>query len=193
MTEEQFKILGAALLVIAYFLSVVVNYLQFRKVSKEVNELKVVVKDTQEIRDALRKPLEGIWNVCGDFSMYHNADERHFTTGEMSFDWNPDKSIYDVLYVYGVQKVNYNDDVITCFSRGILHADYNGFISADQDITIDFVIHSRTAIQEYGSPFTKAFTLNNGKQTKGTTGRIIKVQFVFDSPETKGTISITKC
>lgn len=127
MTEEQFKILGAALLVIAYFLSVVVNYLQFRKVSKEVNELKVVVKDTQEIRDALRKPLEGIWNVCGDFSMYHNADERHFTTGEMSFDWNPDKSIYDVLYVYGVQKVNYNDDVITCFSRGILHADYNRF------------------------------------------------------------------
>ena len=173
-------------------LVLIANAIQLLRVRKEVREIKVVVKDTKEIRDALNKPLEGDWEVKGEFSKYQGQAVKHFSTGVVSFGWSPNEHRYNIKYIYSVRKARSDKDEITCFSKGTLSADYDGQLAGKTKLSINFEIHSRTSTPDYKLAVSKHFSLEDGRLVKTTAERATQIQFKYQNDETEGTIKFVR-
>lgn len=190
--DDGFKLLAGILAVAAAAIVLITNIVQWSRVRKDVKELKVVVKDTKEIRDALAKSFEGDWNVQGKFEKFQGQSIPHYSTGLASFSWSPEENSYNINYVYSVRKEKSVQDEITCFSRGILSADYDGRISPKDNISINFEIHSRTCTADYEAAEAKHFALENGKFTTNPSGRPTQLEFKLDRTSTSGVVKFVR-
>lgn len=186
------KVIASGIGVAAAVVLLLANLVQLKKVRKDVSELKVVVKDTKEIREALSKSFEGDWKVKGKFSKFQGKSNPHYSTGLASFSWSPDEARYNVNYVYSVQKEKSDKDEITCFSNGQLSTDYDGRLSAKEKISINFEIHSRTSTAEYEEAESKHFSLENGSYTIANSGRATELKFKFETDDTKGIVKFVR-
>lgn len=192
MIEQTTTIVAAIILLAGNVLTLLVNLTELRKIKKEVKDLQVVIKDTKEIREALRKPLEGNWQVKGTFSKFQGIDAGHFSTGEVSFIWIPEKHEYEITYIYSVRKAKSAKDEITSYCRGKMFADYYGSVGSNQKVEINFEIQSRTASTGYDESLSKHFTLKEGQLVKSANGRPLKFLFQFNNRDTVGEVEFIK-
>ena len=184
--------LAAVIAIITAILALAKNWLELRKVQRKINELSIVVKDTRDIRDALRKPLEGAWKVAGNFHRYRGLPDSHNTKGLAMLTWIPDKYMYEVFYAYTVFKNSTSLPVITAYSMGVLPAGHDGEISDGNEISIILEIEGRTALPEYGAAYQQVFKLEKGTIDRSVTGRVVSVNFVFNNQETNGALTLTQ-
>lgn len=172
--------------------SVLKVLLELRKIKAEMREIRVVVSDTEEMRTALRKPMEGVWKMNGTFTKYRSVASLHYTRGELHLAWVPLKGSYDALYYYSVQKPGEPNDLITCICRGTMGATQYGMLHDEQDVDIDLEIAGRSARAGYDHPHARAFLLRDGKVTRRNGGTIIQMQFAFRNGETEGTMTFSR-
>jgi hypothetical protein len=190
--ESLIKLVSAGVLLIAYIVVVIANIVQYRKLRRELGEVKIIVKDTNEIREALKKPLEGTWAISGEFSKYKAQQLKHYTTGHAIFSWNPKNLRYDILYMYSVRAEKQVEDVITCFCSGHASSDKNGNVKNGTLLQLNLKIDSRTAKPAYGNELTKSFTMTAEKIVNPNADNINNLSFNHVNDETSGKIHFTK-
>lgn len=184
-------VLGLLALALA-IVSILKVMMELRKIKAEISELKVVVKDTEEMRIALRKPMEGVWKMNGTFSKYRTIVSPHYTRGELHLTWVPARTSYDALYYYSVQKPNDPNDLITCICRGSMGATQYGLLHNENDVDIDLEIAARSARAGYEYPHARSFLLRDGKVIRKNGGTVTQMQFTFKNTETDGTITVSR-
>ena len=58
---------------------------------ERLGNIDATIRDTEELRQALRKPLEGIWDVTVDYSKFRDVEGRWLATGEAMFSGDLDR------------------------------------------------------------------------------------------------------
>jgi len=104
MDKEVISLITASLALLTAVLALVPVAFHLRKLRKDVSDLNVVIRDTHDLREALKKPFEGFWKVSGKFDEFQGKST-HFSSGEIIFRWNQESSQYDVKYIYSINNI----------------------------------------------------------------------------------------
>lgn len=173
--------LGANIvLALAYFFNL-------RKINKELKEARIVVGSTTELREALRKPLEGIWQVSGKFNKLRGNEDRHESHGFVIFYWDHTQSRYDVIDTYSVRKAFDSTDLATVLCQGHGSADKNGFVSKEFPLKLSMRILSSSTTHE-----SVNFSIQASQWETSSEGKITKLTFDFRNGLTEGVINFTR-
>lgn len=180
--------------IISSFISLAANialalayFLNLSKIKKELKEVKVVVNNTTELREALKKPLEGIWRVEGQFHLFKGEEMSHNSSGYIFFSWDHVNSRYEVVDVYSVRKENDATDTVTVYCHGF------GNVLKDEPISNKNPLNLHMKIESNSSTHEKINFIMRSTHCETTqNGKINRLEFIFNYKETKGVISFIK-
>jgi len=188
--DELTKNIAAGILLLTNLVILITQFIQLLKIKKELKEVKVVVNDTHEMREALKKSLEGTWKISGEFSKVQNDSSQHYSTGYAIFTWLPSKQNYEVKYMYSIRKERNNIDIITVICSGHALTNGNGNVDNKKGVILDMIIESRSSENE-DSPQSKSFKLTSEKPIYED-GKINTLTFKFLNSNTDGKIIFTR-
>lgn len=163
---------------------------QLAKVRQQVGDASVLIRDTEQLRAALMKPLEGTWRVAGLFNKFQGADGAHHTFGYMTFTWDPAGSQYSVVYAYSAMRESGSINVATAICHGHARADVDGRPLRGEALTLDMLVDARTAHENHNNA-TKSFRL----QTSGRhdwNRNLYEIEFPFNTRATSGVVKINR-
>lgn len=175
---------GAIIALITNIIVLITTIVQVCKLKKELQDVKIVVNNTSDLQHSLRKPLEGIWEVRGNYTKYHDVAATHNCTGYAFFYWNETNKRYDVYYTYSVRKEQESTDLVTAICNGIALSDENGKI--DKKLVIQLTINNRSSIDGVNY-CSKNFEFVTNKINKKEE-RINRLEFAFKNVKTEGVI-----
>lgn len=182
----EFAVAMVALL--GNFLLVCVQIMQIYRLKKEFNDVKIVVNNISDLKRALNKPLDGVWEVRGEYELYHGTRQIHNCTGYSVFTWNEDEKRYEVYYSYSVRKEQDTVDLVTAICRGNARGDNNGDVG--RKLVLDMRICSRSAADETNSN-APIFEFKTEKICRSA-DRITKLEFEFETNGSKGKICFSR-
>ena len=118
---------------------------------KRLSMMEVVIRDTQDLRDSLCKPLEGIWSYSLEYERFHEKEEKNWrAAGKAVFIWRSATSTYDV-YIGAKVTEEYKPDVLVAFFlEGTLATGRSGW--PEHQPTIDAKYLARKGAEEYKDP-----------------------------------------
>lgn len=93
------------------------TWLELKKIKNNLNAIQIVANPI-EMRAALKKPLEGKWEVRGEFSCYQGTSKCHFSKGVVLFLWDEERDRYSVTYTYTVYQEYTSESLITAVCNG---------------------------------------------------------------------------
>lgn len=173
---------------VANLIILLTSIVQVYKLKKELKDVKIIINNPVDLQSALKKPLEGIWKVCGSYSKYHNVCEAHKCTGFAVFCWDNTNKRYDVYYTYSVRKEKDSFDLVTAICSGIALSDENGKIK--RKLVIQFTIDSRSAVDGVNNCFpTFEFITSKINETEN---RINEMDFIFKNSISDGVIRFVR-
>ncbi len=111
-----------------------INVIQLVKAIKLENSKRIA--NISDLKKFLDKPLEGIWEMRGEFEKYHGNTARYVSSGFATFSWNESTEKYDVWYAYSTQKENDNTDLVTAICSGSASSKKNGNIGREIKMTM---------------------------------------------------------
>jgi hypothetical protein len=133
------KIVIACLGLIIAIINCISIYQQYEQ-AKKINLIKFVIRDTEDIRNTLQKPFEGVWNYRVDFTLFHGKNELYESKGKAIFIWNPTNLNYDVYIGYSICKKGLQSVVVCGFLKGYIRADQSGWpISEKFQINMEYL------------------------------------------------------
>lgn len=163
MNNVQF---GAALIAfITNIIILITQLVQVYRLKNQIKGIRIIINNTTDLKLALNKPLEGMWEVRGQYKKYHNETAIHNCSGYVNFCWNDLYKRYDVYYVYSVRKENDVIDLVTAICSGIAICDENGNIEANKKLTLQMKIDNRCSIDKFNNS-SKTFELISNKIVK---------------------------
>ena len=117
------------------------------KENKKLQQVGLVIKDTNDLRASLRKPLEGRWTMRIDFSSYFGNPGRWYSMGDAVMSWDPSARAYEVLLGYSVNSDrDANEKVVTGVIKGRIAApDDSGWPTEPFDLTLNYVARTTTS------------------------------------------------
>jgi hypothetical protein len=119
--------------------------------------LQVAVTDTQSLRRALQKPLEGVWKYKEEYTMLHGLQGRWYGSGKAIFVWKPDEHRYDVYIWASVAKEHAPSiTLLTFVLEGTLAADASGLPAPRARLPFSFA--GRQATEELGEQHARDMT-----------------------------------
>ena len=152
----------------------------------------MVVKDCQSLRDALRKPLEGIWNYRIEYSRFHSRTGSWQASGKAVFVWNADQARYDVQIGANVTEENKPSHVlVTFFIEGVLRADASGWPRTGS--AIEGIYVARKGEDPFGEPSKPHLSYANvriKRSPDGASGTEILAE--FETGKTSGHVQFVK-
>ena len=83
---------------------------------ERLGNIDAIITDGEDLRDALRKPLEGVWDYSAEYSQFREADGDWLATGEAIFVWRPATEHYDIYIGASLTEVGFDSqtgDLIT--------------------------------------------------------------------------------
>jgi hypothetical protein len=166
---ERTKLWIAITSIAAAFVVGVFSLFQFYIQSQRVQTVSAAIRDTEDIRAALQKPLEGVWQYRLAFSRYFGRDSRYISTGTAIFLWEPAKRQYQVFVGYSISKEWEKEKVVTGFLGGTLPADELGWPAPGFELAMKYL--ERTGTGEFASPLSVTFTFTNGEYRKSPDGK----------------------
>lgn len=135
-------------IIIAFTTNIIIlitQAIQVYKLKKELKEVKLVINSTSELKRALNKPFEGIWEVRGFYAKYHNIELPHDCTGFADITWNDENKRYDIVYTYSVRQTKAPTDLVTAICRGTSTCDENGYLNKNKKLILNMKISNRTS------------------------------------------------
>ena len=186
MSDIQFW--AAIIAFITNIIILITQVIQVYKLKKELRDVKIVINNTEDLREALKKPLEGMWEVRGVYTKFHNDIANYNSSGYVNFCWDDLHKKYDVYYVYSVRKEHATIDLVTSICSGI--AIYNESIKKNNKITMQMKIDARCSNDNFNNS-SKTFEYISNKIIK-IDNRINKIEFIFSNSNVEGTISFVR-
>lgn len=83
---------------------------------ERLGNIDATITDGEDLRAALRKPLEGVWDYTAEYSQFRGEDGEWIATGEAIFIWRPATEHYDIYIGASLTEVgfaNQTADLIT--------------------------------------------------------------------------------
>jgi len=162
--------------------------------TQRLGTLDIAIKDSEGLRKALLKPLEGVWDVKVDYDKFHDEDD-YEAEGKAIFIWKPERNKYLIYVGMGASKEEGTfDNCVTWFLESSIKA--NQFGIPHEKLTLEFKYIYRTGIEPFNHPGKRRVVteMNYIKPDTETEQHIIKGEYVTskDSMYTKSTITFTK-
>lgn len=132
----------AIALVAASVIGVILQWLNIRSIKQELENAHIVVKDGGDLRKILERPLEGIWVLRGEFSVFQGRSTPHFSAGYLILTWEAHRSRYSAVYVYSVREQHAPFSVATAICTGFT----SGELVDGKALDITLSVESRTVI-----------------------------------------------
>ncbi len=177
--------------IVAFLTNIIVlstAIVQVFKLKKELKDVKVVINNPIDLQRALRKPLEGIWEVRGVYSKYHDVMETHNCTGFAVFYWDDVNKRYDIYYTYSVRREKDSIDLVTAICSGIALSDENGNIN--RKLTLQLTVNNRSTADGVNN-CSKTFEFTANKITKKE-NKVNRLEFDFKNSNSDGVISFIR-
>lgn len=182
MTNYQY--LGAIIAFVTNIIILITQIVQVTKLKKEIKDVKIVVNNTSELKKALNKPLEGIWEVSGKYDRYHDDDTVHNCSGYANFIWDDINKKYNIKYSYSVRKEQSVSDLVTAICSGDCRCNSNGEIDHNSRLKLKMTINSRSATDNIES-ISNSFEFISEKITSQGDG-ITEIKFPFKTRTSDG-------
>lgn len=129
--------------------------------------IQVSIQDTEDIRRALAKPLEGVWDYTIKYDKFRGKQGDWEANGTAILMWLPAEERYDVYIGSSLTKTgeSYGDQIITWFLKGSLKAHKSG--EPKNPFEIKFIYEHRTSSDpKYKTPGSRTVTLKPVKITE---------------------------
>ena len=162
----------------------ITQIVQVVNLKKQMNDVKVIVNNAEDLKQSLRKPLEGTWEVGGRYIKYHNIDDEFNCSGFVNFVWNDSKKEYDIYYVYSVRRRNNSADLVTAYCKGIAAANDDGSL-LNNKLQMNMTVINRSASDNFVNNQKFIFVSSS---TKKNHTKYIEFEFEFNSVETIGAV-----
>jgi hypothetical protein len=159
--------------------SLIIQYKQ----SQRLDELQVTVRDTNELRESLRKPLEGVWEYKLEFTKYFGKEEPYVSTGTAIIVWRPASNDHEVYIVYGIKPKWGVEEVVTGFISGTLRTNGDGWPEEPFEIPMRYI--HRTGKVGFERVIRETFSFVKGTiQRDATRRQAVQITMLYDDNET---------
>lgn len=162
--------------------------------NERLGQLSAVITDTDQLRDALRKPLEGVWDYSMRYDRFHEADGNFEAFGKAVFIWRPSLSKYQIFI--GASLIDENADtgqIVTWLLETDLAANRNGWPEEPFTLVCDY--RGRTASNpDWQSPqqAVARFTNITITKTNPDAGDATELKGEFHAPLTDGLLTLQR-
>ena len=187
---DNIQFWGVIIAFVTNIVILVTQFIQIYKIKKEIKDVKIVVNNTVDIKRALSKSLEGIWEVRGSYSKYHGNNCIHNCMGFADFVWDDINKRYDVYYVYSVRKEGDTTDLVTAFCKGIAVCNEIGALEANQKLILQMIIQNRSSRDIINNNSTTFEFVSNKIIKYGN--KINKIEFPSKNKNMEGTVYFTR-
>ncbi len=177
----------AILTLLTSILTLIKSWLEIKKLKKSLEHIQIVA-NPREMKEALIKPLEGLWKVSGSFDKYQGSDTMHYSSGYANFWWNDSLNRYTVVYSYSVSKSHQNTECITAICYGYALEESS---KSPKNIVLKMQIENRTSEENLTTPMSKEFILETTLTTK-VQKSLRELNFPFHTDITNGTITFSR-
>ena len=191
VTVERIKLwIGVMSLVAALSVGVFSIYQSYLQ-SQRLRTVTVAIKDTDEIRTALQKPLEGVWQYRLVFSKYFGEAATYNANGTAIILWDAAKQHYQIFVGYSICKEWENQKLVTAFVGGTLPADELGWPTDNFNLPMKYI--ERTGVGQFGSPLAVGFTFASGKYEKSPDGKLaMHIKAHYENPRSVGEMTMSR-
>jgi hypothetical protein len=191
VTLERMKLLIAVTSLVAAIAVGVFSVYQSHLQLQRLQTVTIAVRDTEDIRAALQKPFEGVWQYKIVFSRYFGQDACYISTGTAIFLWEPTKRQYQIFIGYSISKEWQNEKVVTGFLGGTLQADELGWPPQGVEMPVKYL--ERTGIAEFASPLAIGFTFTKGEFKKSQDGKqAVLMVMHYENSRSLGTMTLSR-
>lgn len=179
------ELVVAALSMVA---TLIVASVTLYQLHQQEQQMSVVINDVAELRELMRKPLEGDdWYFDLDFDTYHGLEGDFYSKGEANFIWVPSEDEYVVQVWYSVHEEGSTEILATGVIEGSLRTDASGWPDKRFAINMDFL--SRSAVERVGCARARTFSYDQGKISKSKDKRRAEeIKAYFNVGDTSGRV-----
>ena len=156
--------------------------------SGEIEKLQVTITDTEELRKAIQKPLEGKWRVKIDWNKFHkDSIHKYLGEGIAFFYWNCTNNSYQIYITYSHYQQNSPENLlVTGVLLGDLNAEKNGMLRNRQnDIILKYIF--RTGKPPFDKQNYRTFNMFNLRLKEKDTLNQMEAEYKF--PDSEGKIT----
>ena len=120
---------------------------QITQMVKKDNDY-VMINNSNDLRELLTKPLEGVWKYSVKWDKYNNTKDEYMSYGTAIFIWDYSKHSYSVHIAYSIQKIDTEESsIVTAFLLGTLEANNKGYATG-KEILFDYKGRTRNCTEE---------------------------------------------
>ena len=187
MTTNIFTLIVAVLTLLTSILTLIKSWMEIKKLKENLERIQIVA-NPREMKEALIKPLEGLWSVSGLFEKFQGENVIHYSSGYASFLWDDSLDRYDIVYSYSVSKSHENTDCVTAICRGYALVGNSEF---PRNLDLIMKIENITSAENINNPQSKDFTLKTTFETE-IQKSLREMKFSFQTDITNGTIRFSR-
>lgn len=163
------------------------SWLEIAKLKKSLEHIQVVA-NPREMKEALVKPLEGLWKVTGTFEKYQGMEDVHYSSGYANFLWDDTHNRYNIVYSYSVSRNFVNTNCVTAICYGYALVEKH---KSHQIIILKMQIESITFEKNIKVPQSKEFILKTSHKTE-ISKSLRELKFSFQTDITNGIIIFSR-
>lgn len=182
--------ISSIIVLITNVIVLLTSLVEIHKLKKEIKDVKIVINNTMELKEALKSPLEGVWTVSGKYSKYHNITSIHYCSGYAHFYWDELSKRYKVYYTYSVRGEQSDIDLVTAICSGMGLCDETGDVKNNDKLCLHMSIENRSAKDNFNNS-SKNFEFVSQK-IKKKNNKINEIIFVFKNSNVDGIIKFTR-
>jgi hypothetical protein len=172
---ERLKLWIALISLLAALLVGGFSIYQSRMQSQHLQTVTVAIQDTEDIRNALKKPFEGVWQYRIVFSRYFGNEATYISSGTAIILWEPAKQQYQIFIGYSISKEWEKEKLVTGFLGGNFLADGQGWPSENFEMPMRYL--ERTSVGEFNNPNAAGFSFTKGSYKKSPDGKQVEQIF----------------
>jgi hypothetical protein len=175
-------VIALASLLAALVATITSLIIQYRQVQR-LDELQITIRDTNDLRESLRKPLEGLWEYKLEFAKYFGQESPYISTGKAIIIWQPTSNDYGVYIAYGVKQQWGVEEVVTGFLSGTLRTNGDGWPEEPFDLPMRY--DHRTGKIGFEHVIRESFSFTGGAiQRDASKKRATQIVMTYDDKET---------
>ncbi len=192
MTVKRYDLIIAVISLLGVIAATTTTLIMQHRQSQRLDLLQASIRDTDELRESLRKPLEGVWEHRIEFSKYFGQNIKYNSSGKAIFVWQAANSNYAVYIGYGIKKEFGSEEVVSGFLTGTLQANKDGWPAEPFEINLRYA--HRTGKGDFERVGVETFSFVKGAATPDTMNRSRagRITLEYETTLTFGKVTISR-
>jgi hypothetical protein len=179
-------IIGVVSLVGALAATTTSLIIQYRQ-AQRLDMLQVTIRNADDLRESLRKPLEGVWDFKLEFSKFFGQEAPYISTGKAIIVWRAASNDYVVYVGYGIKQQWGTEEIVTGFASGTLRANGDGWPVEPFEIPMRY--DYRTGKVGFERTIGETFSLMDGTSKRDETNKqAVRLTMKFENESTVGKV-----